>query len=189
MDFSDLLDPAADIDPVDAGHLIADARIVAGLTQAGLARRAGTSQALVARYESGRVSPTVAALQRLLRAAGHDLLLSSRPSAEGPAPGYSSMARSPVTVLRRHRVEIRAAAARLRIGNVRVTGPAVRGGASRAGHADLLVNLRTSKRGLLPLLALAAEVEQITGTRIDVLTSGIMTESAGVRAAAEAMPL
>jgi transcriptional regulator with XRE-family HTH domain len=174
---------------MDAGELIAEARAVAGLTQAGLARRAGTSQAMVARYEAGRASPTVAALQRLLRAAGHDLLLSSRPSADGVAPGYSSVARSPVAVLRRHRVEIRAAAARLRIGNVRITGPAVRGRTSLAGRADLLVNLRTGKRGLLPLLALAAEVEQITGGRFDVLTSDIMTEPAGARAATEAMPL
>jgi hypothetical protein len=51
------------------------------------------------------------------------------------------------------------------------------------------VSLRTDKRGLLPLLALAAEVERITGTRIDVLTSDIMTASAGARAAAEAMAL
>lgn len=173
----------------DAGGLIAEARIEAGLTQAGLARRAGTSQAMVARYEAGRASPTVAALQRLLRAAGHDLLLGSRPSADGAAPGYSSLARSPVTVLRRRRVEIRAAAARLRIGNVRITGPAVRGRTSLTGRADLLVSLRTDKRGLLPLLALAAEVERITGTRIDVLTSDIMTGAAAARAAAEAMAL
>jgi transcriptional regulator with XRE-family HTH domain len=170
---------------MDAGQLIAEARVSGGLTQARLARRAGTSQAMVARYEAGRVSPTVAVLQRLLRAAGHDLILASQPSAEG----HSSVARAPVALLRQYRVEIRAAAARLRIGDVRITGPAVRGGASLSGHADLLVSLRTDRRGMLPLLALAAEVEQITGTRFDVLTTDIMTSPADERAAAQAMPL
>ena len=141
------------------------------------------------RYEAGRSSPTVAALQRLLRAAGHDLIITTRPSADGVAPGYSSVARSSVAVLRRHRVEIRAAANRLHIGNVRIVGPAVRGRTSLTGRADLLVSLPASRRGMLPLLALAAEVEQITGVRIDVLTSDIMTAPEAARATAEAMPL
>jgi uncharacterized protein len=174
---------------MDTGQLIAEARIAAGLTQARLARRAGTSQAMVARYETGRSSPTVAALQRLLRAAGHDLILAGRPSADGAAPGYGSVARSSVAVLRRNRVRIRTVAARLRIGNVRITGPAVRGASSLSGRADLLVSLRTDRRGLLPLLTLAAEVEQITGTPVDVLTSDIMTGPAAARAETEAMAL
>jgi uncharacterized protein len=173
---------------MDAGELIAEARHAAGLTQAGLARRAGTSQAMVARYETGMSSPTVAALQRLLRATGHELILVSRASAEGAAPGYGSVARSPVALLRRHRVKIRAAAARLHIGNVRIIGPGVRGGSSLSGRVDLLVSMRTGRRGMLPLLRLAGEVEQITGARIDVLTTDIMTASAAAQAAAEAMP-
>jgi transcriptional regulator with XRE-family HTH domain len=40
------------------------------LTQAGLARRAGTSQATISSYESGRKQPSVATLSRLLAAAG-----------------------------------------------------------------------------------------------------------------------
>jgi len=54
---------------VDTAELLLAARRSAGLTQAKLARRAGTSQAMVARYETGIASPTVRTLRRLLRAA------------------------------------------------------------------------------------------------------------------------
>ena len=62
---------------VDTAELLLEARRMAGLTQAELARRAGTSQAMVARYETGIASPTVRTLRRLLRAADRDLELSS----------------------------------------------------------------------------------------------------------------
>jgi len=173
---------------VDAGKLIADARIAAGLTQAKLARRAGTSQAMVARYETGASSPTVAALQRCLRAAGCELVLASQPPSN-PAAGYGDLSRSPVALLRKNRVAIRAAAARLRARNVRIFGPAVRGGAPLSSRADLLVSYPVARRGLLPLLTLACWVEDITGQRVDVLAEEALTRSALARAVAEAMPL
>ena len=42
----------------------------AGVTQAGLARAAGTSQPAIAAYESGRKSPTLGTLRRLAEAVG-----------------------------------------------------------------------------------------------------------------------
>ncbi|MFV9671821.1 MAG: helix-turn-helix domain-containing protein [Acidimicrobiia bacterium] len=54
-------------------HLIRMARRKAGLTQAVLAERAGTSQAAVSAYESGRRSPSVDTLSRLLAAAGFEV--------------------------------------------------------------------------------------------------------------------
>ncbi len=56
-----------------AGNLIKLARHDSGLSQRDLARRAGTSQAAVAAYESGRRSPSLATLARIVRAAGQDL--------------------------------------------------------------------------------------------------------------------
>jgi transcriptional regulator with XRE-family HTH domain len=44
------------------------ARRAAGISQRELAHRAGTSSATLSRYESGAISPTVATLDRLLRA-------------------------------------------------------------------------------------------------------------------------
>ena len=50
--------------------LLRQARTRAGLSQRGLARRAGTAQSVVARIESGQTSPTWETLERLLEAAG-----------------------------------------------------------------------------------------------------------------------
>ena len=54
-------------------HLIRIARRKAGLTQQGLAIRANTSQAAISAYESGRRSPSVETLSRILGAAGFEL--------------------------------------------------------------------------------------------------------------------
>jgi transcriptional regulator with XRE-family HTH domain len=60
--------------PVDAASLLRTARARAGLSQRALAEAAGTSQPAVAAIESGRKQPTVATLERLLRAAGTELV-------------------------------------------------------------------------------------------------------------------
>lgn len=67
----------------EAAHLLADARRRHKLDQQTLARRAGTSQAQISRIELGKTSPGVATLQRLLRAMGELLVLSSTPSPHG----------------------------------------------------------------------------------------------------------
>ncbi|MCC6226367.1 MAG: helix-turn-helix transcriptional regulator [Microthrixaceae bacterium] len=54
-------------------HLIRMARRNAGLTQVELAKRARTSQAAVSAYESGRRSPSVETLCRILDAAGFEV--------------------------------------------------------------------------------------------------------------------
>ena len=56
-----------------SGGLLREARLRAGLTQRELARRAGTSQSVVARIEQGRSDPSTATLARLLAAAGFEL--------------------------------------------------------------------------------------------------------------------
>ena len=55
------------------GNLIKLARWDSGLSQRELARRAGTSQAAIVAYESGKRSPTVETLARIIRASGRDL--------------------------------------------------------------------------------------------------------------------
>lgn len=49
------------------------ARTEAGLTQAEVAERAGTTQSAIARLEGGRVSPSVATLQKYAKAVGKKL--------------------------------------------------------------------------------------------------------------------
>jgi uncharacterized protein len=49
-----------------------------GLTQAELARRAGTSQPVVSAYEHGHRDPTYGTLRRLVEAGGEQLVLTAR---------------------------------------------------------------------------------------------------------------
>jgi transcriptional regulator with XRE-family HTH domain len=58
------------------GELIREARLRSGLTQQDLADRLGTSQSVIARWESGRRSPTVETLLRAVRSCGLDLSMS-----------------------------------------------------------------------------------------------------------------
>lgn len=56
-----------------AASLIRDARWKAGISQAELARRVGTKQPAVARWESGESQPRFDTLDRLLSACGFEL--------------------------------------------------------------------------------------------------------------------
>ena len=53
--------------------LIREARLRAGLTQAQLAERVGTTQSAVARWEAGGTHPSLETLARLVRACGLEL--------------------------------------------------------------------------------------------------------------------
>ena len=59
---------------MDAASLLRIARTHAGLSQRALAAAAGTSQSAVAAIEAGHKQPTVATLERLLRAADTELV-------------------------------------------------------------------------------------------------------------------
>jgi transcriptional regulator with XRE-family HTH domain len=58
---------------MDGGSLVREARLRAGLTQAQLAARAGTTQSALARLETGRASPSFARVVALVEACGLDL--------------------------------------------------------------------------------------------------------------------
>jgi transcriptional regulator with XRE-family HTH domain len=62
---------------VDAGTLIRRSRLKAGLTQAELAKRMGTTQSAVARVERPGSNPRIATLSRALLATGGSLDLRS----------------------------------------------------------------------------------------------------------------
>lgn len=64
-------------------ELIRRARTEAGLTQAALAARLGTTQSAIAKLERPGSNPTVETLDRVLRAAGARLRISSSPFPEG----------------------------------------------------------------------------------------------------------
>jgi transcriptional regulator with XRE-family HTH domain len=76
---------------MDPAALLRLVRRRAGLTQAELARRAGTSQPVVSAYEHGRRDPGVATLRRLVAAAGARLDLRTSPRA-GDLPPPADLA-------------------------------------------------------------------------------------------------
>jgi transcriptional regulator with XRE-family HTH domain len=61
------------------GELVREARRRAGLTQAELAVRAGTTQSAIARLESGRTSPSLEQVERLMRLCGFQLIIELAP--------------------------------------------------------------------------------------------------------------
>jgi DNA-binding XRE family transcriptional regulator len=69
-------------EPESPGYLLRDARERAGLTQAALAGRLGTSQQAVAAAERWDANPTVAFLRRWARACGQDVDLVFSPGKE-----------------------------------------------------------------------------------------------------------
>jgi uncharacterized protein len=72
---------------MNAGDALKRARIRAGLTQHALAARAGTSQATISAYESGRKEPSLKTLDRLLTATGAYLaVVSSGRDVREPTP-------------------------------------------------------------------------------------------------------
>jgi transcriptional regulator with XRE-family HTH domain len=71
---------------MEPSDLIRAVRRRGGLTQAELARRAGTSQPVVSAYEHGRRDPTFATLARLVAAGGERLLVDAAATFDGPPP-------------------------------------------------------------------------------------------------------
>lgn len=70
----------------DIASQIRDARTGAGMSQAELAMRAGTSQPTLSHYERGRMTPDLETLDRLVRACGRELSIEFR------APRFASSA-------------------------------------------------------------------------------------------------
>ncbi len=166
---------------MDAAALIKEARARAGLTQAQLAQAAGTSQPTLAAYESGAKSPSVRTLDRIVRAAGATLHVTVRraPAAQGQL----------LEELRAHADEIRDAARRRRVRNVRVFGSAARGEESPRSDVDLLVDFDAAKHGVLPLAGFGSDVRAIIGRDVDVTTVELLRDQVRKPALAEAVPL
>lgn len=155
------------------------ARVDAGLTQAEVARRAGTSQPAVAAYESGRRTPTLPTLARLLSACEHELLVEAR-----PAPRQRPTLRS----IRKRRAELLAAADAHGVASVRVFGSVARRSAGSSSDVDLLVALAPG-RTLVDLAAFREEASEILGAPVDVATPDVLKPSVRASALREAVAL
>ena len=77
---------------MDVSQLVREARRDANITQAELARRAGTAQPAVATYEKGTRTPSLATLRRLMDACECDLELEVRPRVRRGAESLEEIA-------------------------------------------------------------------------------------------------
>ena len=166
---------------MDAAALIKSARAHAGLTQAELASRAATSQPAIAAYETGAKSPSVRTLNKLIRACGLSL--------QGElvtTPGATSAL---LELVRSHQSELRQAAQRRRIRNVRIFGSAARGDTHYTSDIDILVDYDAHALGIGNLAGFKQEAETILGRSVDVSTPAMLKDTLRDRVLAEAVPL
>jgi len=164
------------------GELIAGARLNAGLTQSELALRAGTSQAAIARYEADRVSPSVSTLERVLRAAGEQLVLSTTQNKR------TDMSTPKAQLVRRYKSEIHALARRHGIANVRLFGSVARGEDTELSDIDFLVEIE-GERVLSISIVFQEELEKLLGCTVDVAPVSILKPSVAQNAIREAIAI
>jgi len=164
------------------GLLISNARTNSGLTQAELATRAGTSQAAIARYESDRVSPSVSTLERVLRAAGEELVISS---AQGNQMDLSS---EKAQLVRRHKVEINDLARSHGARNIRLFGSVARGEDTPKSDIDFLVNT-PDENALSISISLQAALESLLGCKVDVAPESVLKPNVRKAALKEAVAI
>ncbi len=170
---------------MSAARLIHDARAAAGLTQAELARRAGTSQPAIARYERGASSPSVVTLERILAAAGQRLTLTATPSLTAHDASSARMRK-----LRTHRREILALARAHGVRDVRIFGSVVHGRDTPTSDIDVLVEVDDDYWGGLHTLTVVGEqLSARFDERFDIWAVAYLKEPVAEAALAEAVAL
>lgn len=161
-----------------AAAVLRAARKRAGLSQVELAIRAGVTQSVISAYESGRRQPSLPTLAALIDAAGYELEVRVR-----EPPGKLGRLTGPVgRRVRRHRVEMVAAAAAHGVANLRVFGSVARGEDRADSDLDLLADIPAGM-GLLGLGRVTEDLEAVVGARVDLVPAGQL--KAGVRQRAE----
>lgn len=167
---------------LDSAAIIDEVRRLSGLTQKQLASRAGTSQAAVARYESGVSNPSTATLQRITRAAGFEVRIDLVPVQP------SDLSSKRAGKLRRNRGKINSLLAKSGASNPRIFGSVARGEDDDLSDIDLLVDFDLS-RGLLPILELNQKLSALLSDRVEVSPVSAMKQSILESALNEAVPL
>lgn len=167
------------------GQFLKQARVSARLSQSDVARRAHVAQSVISAYESGRREPSVATLERLVRATGHRLVFQLERLRECP-PGLPD---TPLgRRLRQRRHSILACAARHGASNVRVFGSTARGEDHPGSDVDLMVDLNRNS-GLFALEALRRELSELLGVSVDVAPSDSLRPWIREEVEREAIPL
>ncbi len=167
---------------LDSAAIIDEVRRMAGLTQAQLARRSGTSQAAIARYESGDSNPSTATLQRITRAAGFEVQLNL------VAVKASDLSSNRAAKLRKQRGKINSLLSEAGASNPRIFGSVARGEDNQSSDIDLLVDFDVNL-GLLPIIELNQKLSELLGERVEVSPVQVLKHSVLESALSEAVPL
>ncbi len=154
---------------LSTAEAIARTRLAAGLTQAELARRSGTSQPAVNRYEKGRVKPRADTLRRLLQACQK-------------APP------SPSAVLTAKRDEVLTFARQHGASTVLVFGSVARHEDDSDSDIDLLMDI-PSTYSLFAVARLQRELSELLGVPVDLGSLDDLRPRIRERVLAEARPL
>lgn len=129
-----------------------------------LADRAGVTQSVISTYENGRREPSLAALQRLLLAAGFTTAIDLLPVAAPPPLRDRVMAVRTELVAIVHRGGGR---------NPRLFGSVARGEDGPASDVDLMVDLEPGL-GFFALMRIQDQAEQLLGVHVDVVDAAGM---------------
>jgi uncharacterized protein len=167
---------------MDTAAILRGARERAGISQAELAARTGTSQAAVARREAGHEEPRLSTLRRLVYACGEILELTTRPLPP-------STRRDRLQNERRGVLDVLAASGAT---HPRLFGSLARGDDDEASDVDLLVDLcadESPASQLMTVLGLGVELSQLLGFRVEVASPDTMRPEVLEQALAEAVPL
>lgn len=164
-----------------SGQLLREARTKAGLSQAELARRAGTTQSVVSAYESASRQPSLPVLDRLVSATGLvlDVRVRRRTSPLTGPLGASLWAR---------RKKVKDLAARHGLTNVRVFGSVARGEENEGSDVDLLVDVEPGV-GMIGLGRAKQELDLLVGAEVDLVPASDLKPGVVDMALAEAVPL
>jgi uncharacterized protein len=167
-----------------AGSLLRQARLLAGMSQAELAARAGVTQSVISAYESGHRQPSLPTLAALVEAAGHELVTGVRRQ-----PRRLSRLSGPVgRRVRRRRHDLIAAAAAHGVSGLRVFGSVARGEDRADSDVDLLAELPPGM-SLFGLARLQADLEAILGTRVDLVPASDLKPDVHSRASRDLVAL
>ncbi len=148
-----------------AAEVLRTAREKAGLSQAELAARAGTTQSVISVYEAGRRQPSLPTLASLVAATGYRLDMQLRRPERGSLSG-------PLGVeVRRRRAAIRRVLSDYDVRLLGVFGSVARGEEGPDSDVDLLVDLPDTM-SLLTLGRLTEELEALLSARVELIPVG-----------------
>lgn len=143
------------------------------------------TQPVISAYEAGRREPSVTTLSRLVTATGHELQLVVVPLADRePGLPDTPLGRR----LRRHRKAVLRIAENRGASNVRVFGSVARAEDRDDSDIDLLVDLDDGV-GLLDLIGLQHELEDLLGIGVDVVPAETLKPRLRTDVLRDAIPL